>query len=57
MAPQIIMICLAFGAFVVHCVKYDEPITEKFNPVRKLISIAIAHSILYCGGFYDVLLK
>jgi hypothetical protein len=57
MIPQIIILMLGFGAFVVAVIKHGEPINAKYSMFRKLFQLLIAHSILYWGGFYDILLK
>ena len=54
MLPQIIVLCLMFGSFILHCAKHGEQ-RDNYNGWTALIAIIIQFLILYWGGFFKVL--
>ena len=57
MIPQLIMIVLMSLGLGVHMVKHGEEKDSKYNFFWRLIAVAISLSILYSGGFFNVLNK
>jgi len=57
MIPQLIIIVLMSLGLGVHMVKHGDEKDSKYNFFWKLLSISITLSILYSGGFFNVLNK
>jgi hypothetical protein len=51
-APQIIMICLLFGDFLISVIKNGEPRKGKYSVGISIVSIAVYTGILIWGGFF-----
>ena len=57
MIPQLIMIALGFISLVWNISRHGEDSKTKLNGWHKLIALIIYWTILYYGGFWDVLIK
>ena len=57
MKPQLLLITLSMIAIGVHIAKHGKQTNLKYNGFHKLIGSAILYTILYYGGFWDVLIN
>lgn len=57
MWPQITIIILSAIGLGIYIVKHGQPKNENYNVITHLISIAIVYTLLYAGGFFDVMMK
>jgi len=59
MKPQLLLITLSMIAIGVHIAKHGKrkQTNLKYNGFNKLIGSAILYTILYYGGFWDVLIN
>lgn len=52
MIPQIIWLCLLFGAFVLACAKHGED-KGKYSWWASLIASILSFLLVYWGGFFE----
>ena len=57
MMPQLTMLGLLFLGLGINLAKHGEPKSEDYNFVLSLITTGISITILYYGGFWDVILN
>ena len=57
MAPQILMLVLAFIGLLINANKHGKPKTGNDNFWIHSISVILTLSILYWGGFFDIFFK
>jgi|CoawatStandDraft_6_1074263.scaffolds.fasta_scaffold02726_6 hypothetical protein len=57
MKPQIVLISLSMIAIGIHIARHGKQTNLKYNGFNKLIGSAILYTILYYGGFWDVLIN
>ncbi len=57
MIPQLVYIALVFLALGISCVTHGTPKTGNHSVFAYLISLSIGLSLLYWGGFFDVLIE
>lgn len=57
MTAQFILLILMFLDLCLYLSKNGEPKDDTYSFLKKIINTAILVTILYCGGFWDVLIN
>ena len=56
MIPQLLMFAIYCITFTVHATRHGEDYDLEYNVWGRLLAIAISATILYYGGFWDVMI-